>query len=160
MFSNKNFREKLLSSKSAKKFTNCPYLGAGKQNDLLRRFVESNYPDSKVDLANVFLERCLELSLEESGVVQVVMPESWLLQSRSQNQRKKTLQESQWLFLGLLGGGGDAFERGPGNIISIICLSILNRRFFQAYSDADLVLHGIDASKSPNPSEKAEALRS
>ena len=59
--------------------TNVPYLGRGQQSEILRDYSESHYPNAKSDLANVFLERCIELSASEgAGVVQVVMPQNWL----------------------------------------------------------------------------------
>ena len=41
--------------------TNVPYLARGKQAERLRSFCEKRYGRAKGDLANVFLERCLEL---------------------------------------------------------------------------------------------------
>ncbi|MGC1951199.1 MAG: DNA methyltransferase, partial [Gammaproteobacteria bacterium] len=59
--------------------TNVPYLTRGKQNERLRKFAETRYPKAKNDLANVFLERCLEFSCTEGGgVTQIVMPQNWL----------------------------------------------------------------------------------
>ena len=42
--------------------TNPPYLARGKQCKALADFCAEHYPDAKNDLANVFLERCLELA--------------------------------------------------------------------------------------------------
>jgi hypothetical protein len=39
----------------------CP-IGARKQHDTLKAYCETHYPEAKNDLANVFLERCLELA--------------------------------------------------------------------------------------------------
>lgn len=58
--------------------TNVPYLARGRQSDHLKDFCATNYPDAKNDLANVFLERNLEMALEGKGVVQIVMPQNWL----------------------------------------------------------------------------------
>src|SRR5690554_2469644 len=56
--------------------TNVPYLARGKQDSALRSHREKHYPEAKNDLANVFLERCLELAYTPrnsgfSGVVQI-----------------------------------------------------------------------------------------
>ncbi len=48
----------LLARKYTLVATNVPYLGRGKQEETLRTFCEENYPDSKSDIATVFVERC------------------------------------------------------------------------------------------------------
>ncbi|OYD52941.1 restriction endonuclease subunit M, partial [Thauera propionica] len=71
--------------------TNVPYLARGKQSDALKAFCETHYPDAKNDLANVFLERCLELSQRgAAGVVQIVMPQNWLFLA-SYKKRNRSL---------------------------------------------------------------------
>ena len=55
----------LLSSHYHLVITNVPYLARGKQNERLRKFAETRYPSAKNDLANVFLERCLEFSKDK-----------------------------------------------------------------------------------------------
>ncbi|MGT2456527.1 DNA methyltransferase [Cupriavidus basilensis] len=47
--------------------TNVPYLARGKQHDTLKGYCETHYPEAKNDLANVFLERCLELARQPDG---------------------------------------------------------------------------------------------
>ena len=42
--------------------TNVPYLSRGKQCEALQGLTERHYKDAKGDIANVFLERCLELN--------------------------------------------------------------------------------------------------
>ena len=44
--------------------TNVPYLARGKQAEVLRRFCEKGYRRAKGDLANVLLERCIELGAD------------------------------------------------------------------------------------------------
>src|SRR5699024_7423727 len=58
--------------------TNVPFLARGKQDEALRAFCALHYPQSRYDLANVFLERCLELADKECGQVLVLMPQNWL----------------------------------------------------------------------------------
>ena len=100
--------------------TNVPYLARGKQNDLLKDYCETHYPDAKNDLANVFLERCLELqSRQGSGVVQVVMPQNWLFLASYKKQREVALKTVQWNLLAKLGAGAfDSHWRrgGSGNL--------------------------------------------
>ena len=60
--------------------TNVPYLGRGKQVEVLQKFCERCYDDAKNDLATVFLERCLELNLI-GGTACVVMPPELVISS-------------------------------------------------------------------------------
>ena len=87
--------------------TNVPYLSRGKQEQLLKDYCESYYPTAKNDLANVFLERCLELA-KAAGVVQIVMPQNWLFLSSYKKQRESLLKRVCWNMLARLGAG--AFE--------------------------------------------------
>jgi hypothetical protein len=103
--------------------TNVPYLGRRDQCDDLKRFSEYYFPSAKSDLANVFLERCLELCKGESaGVVQIVMPQNWLFLGSYSEMRELLLKTHSWLLLAVL--GDKAFETPLG--VSPILLSIAN----------------------------------
>jgi len=80
-------------------------------------------------LANVFLERCLELVLSPSpsgrgargegcGVVQIVMPQNWLAQSVYRLMRIKILNDSAMLLMAKL--GARAFETISGEVVNVI----------------------------------------
>jgi hypothetical protein len=64
---------RLLEARYHLVITNVPYLKRGNQSDLLKEYCETYYSTAKNDLANVFLERCLELSKDRGGVVQIVV---------------------------------------------------------------------------------------
>ena len=103
--------------------TNVPYLARGKQIGLLRRFCERHYPSAKNDLANVFLERCLELSLPQGwGVTQIVMPQNWLFLTSYRAQRKHLLKSTSWELLARLGPG--AFDSIGGEVVNVIVLTL------------------------------------
>ena len=97
--------------------TNVPYLARGKQNDTLKAYCAQHYPDAKNDLANVFLERCLELA-HEGGVVAPVMPQNWLYQPRYEAQRRQQLVNVSFNLLAKLGPG--AFEGISGEVVTVI----------------------------------------
>ena len=132
--------------------TNVPYLARGKQIERLRRFCERRYPRAKNDLANVFLERCLELSLPGPGVTQIVMPQNWLFLTSYRAQRKHLLKGTSWELLARLGAG--AFDTIGGEVVNVIVLT-LTRTGPQAGHE----LRGIDASQSRTAVGKAEVLR-
>jgi hypothetical protein len=118
---------KILSNKYDLVITNVPYLARGKQEESLRNYCEKYYPDGKNDLANVFLERCLELSKEDGkGIVQVVMPQNWLFLSAYKKQRNKLLINES--FLSLVWLGHSAFEGISGEVVQVILISISNKK--------------------------------
>ncbi len=147
--------------------TNVPYLARGKQNDTLKGYCATHYPEAKNDLANVFLERCLELALPAlpplplgegggegrgQGVVQIVMPQNWLFLTSYKKQRESLLQRAQWNLLARLGPG--AFETISGEVVQAVLLTQT-----RAQAPADFQLHGVDATPPKNASEKANLLR-
>jgi len=133
--------------------TNVPYLARGKQQNPLRDFCETHYLEAKNDLANVLLERCLELSLEQSkGVVQIVMPQNWLFLTSYKKQRASLLKRVHWNLLGRLGAG--AFETITGEVVNVILITQTN-----SLPVSDSILCGIDATASRSTAEKLDALR-
>ncbi len=59
---------RLLDARYHLVITNVPYMARGKQNDPLKAYCAKQYPEAKNDLANVFLECCLELTTPPSPV--------------------------------------------------------------------------------------------
>lgn len=133
--------------------TNVPYLARGKQHDVLKDYCEAYYPEAKNDLANVFLERCLELSLDHgAGVVQIVMPQNWLYLGSYEGQRSRLLVNCEFSLLALL--GPQAFQT-PMWDFNVILLTIANR-----IADVEANLRGIDVSAVKGAAEKNAALLS
>jgi hypothetical protein len=143
--------------------TNVPYLARGKQHDTLKNYCAAHYPDAKNDLANVFLERCLELTMppspagrgaggEGAGVVQIVMPQNWLFLTSYKKQREALLKRVQWNLLARLGPG--AFETISGEVVQAVLLTQT-----RATAAADFQLRGVDAGAPKSPMEKAKLLR-
>lgn len=148
---------RLLSFRYHLVVTNVPYLARGRQNDALKAFCEALYPDAKNDLANVFLERCLELAnIEEvgggTGVVQIVMPQNWLFLTSYKKQRESLLNRVQWNLLARLGPG--AFETISGEVVQAVLLTQT-----QTTSPEDFKLRGIDGSAPRTAQDKAALLR-
>ncbi|MDX9887447.1 Eco57I restriction-modification methylase domain-containing protein [Thauera sp.] len=144
---------RLLDARYHMVVTNVPYLARGKQSDALKAFCETHYPDAKNDLANVFLERCLELSQRgAAGVVQIVMPQNWLFLTSYKKQRESLLKRVQWNLLARLGPG--AFETIRGEVVQAVLLT-------QTHAPADeaFALRGVDASGPKGAAEKAALLR-
>ena len=143
---------RLLEGRYSLVVTNVPYLSRGKQSDTLMDFLEIHYSEAKNDLANAFLERCLELSQKDGGVVQIVMPQNWLFLTGYKKQRVTLLKAVKWSFLARLGEGG--FESPQAAGAFIILLTQTN-----ASPSIDSLLCGIDASAPKTAQEKSVALR-
>lgn len=143
----------LLNQKYELIATNVPYLSRGKQCVALQDFTERHYSNAKGDIANVFLERCLELN-NKGGVTQMVMPQNWLFLGSYKKQRVHLLKQVTWNLLAWLGGGAEAFEDGPGNITNI-CMVILTSRI----PNDKINISGLDVSKMRTVQEKSTALK-
>lgn len=131
--------------------TNVPYLARRWQAEGLRDYCEQFYPSSKGDLANVFLDRCLELALDGHGVVQIVMPQNWLFLSSYKGQRSNLLQHVRWDFLVRLGEGGFDSTQAAGAFIILLTQT-------KVRPELHTLLQGIDASVPRTTQGKAECL--
>jgi very-short-patch-repair endonuclease len=154
---------RLLDARYHLVITNVPYLSRGKQDERLKDYCETHYPTAKNDLANVFLERCLELALPPSpsgrgvggegrGVVQIVMPQNWLFLGSYKKQREQLLKRVKWNLLARLGEGGFESSQAAGAFIILLTQT-------RVQPEADAILHGIDVSEPRTAQEKAELLR-
>jgi len=144
---------RLLGSRYHLVITNVPYLVRGKQEDALKEYCATHYPDAKNDLANVFLERCLELSRGKGqGVVQIVMPQNWLFLVSYKKQRESLLKRVQWNLLARLGPG--AFETISGEVVQAILLTQTHE-----LASPDVLIQCLDASAPRMAKGKAELLR-
>lgn len=142
---------RLLEARYQLVITNVPYLARGKQTEALKQYSETHYPEAKNDLANVFLERCLELC-GDGGVVQIVMPQNWLFLTSYKKQRESLLKRVQWNLLARLGPG--AFETISGEVVQAVLLTQT-----RAAPSQDFQLRGVDASAPKSAMAKAVLLR-
>ena len=125
--------------------TNVPYLGKNKQVDVLQSYCEKYYPESKNDLATVFLERCLEFC-KEGGTSSVVLPQNWLHLDSYSQFRQKLLHNETWNFIALL--GAQAFQT-PMWDFNVQLLTITKSGFSDLLQDDSQAhqVHGLDVSK-------------
>ena len=151
----------LLTGSYALVITNVPYLVRRKQDDLLRDFSEKYYPAGKNDLATVFLDRCLELCMED-GTSSIVLPQNWLFLSSYREFRKKLLNNCTLHLIARLGPG--AFETIGGEVVKAILITL--SRGIPARGKIGLpgetgpvgIIRGLDVSKSCAAAEKAAGL--
>ena len=84
---------KILTSTYSCVVTNPPYMGGKGMNAELGDFVKKNYPDSKSDLMTCFMERCLELTIENGYSAMINIP-SWMFLSSFEKLRIKLIKNN------------------------------------------------------------------
>ena len=131
--------------------TNVPYLGRGRQDAVLRDFLEKNYPDSKADLATCFLERLLGLC-DEGATVALVTPQNWLSLGGYKKLRERLLKTQTWSSVGRL--GARAFETITGEIVKASLVVITRAPAVPVH-----VLAAYDAGSAESPAAKTGFLR-
>jgi hypothetical protein len=100
--------------------TNVPYLGGSKQDDVLKKHAAEFYPDSKSDLATVFVERCLELCAH-GGTSALVTPQNWLFLESYAALRRKLLKSSEINGVCRLGPKGFQTPMWDFNVMLFVC---------------------------------------
>lgn len=142
----------LLGARYTLVVTNVPYLARGKQDARLAEYCEEHHPQSKHDLATVFVERCLGY-LQPGGSTALVTPHNWLFLGRYRKLRECLLENHAWNFTARLGSG--AFGTITGEVVkaALIAISLARPR-----EDHEFLL--LDAAPASGPSEKAVYLRS
>jgi hypothetical protein len=131
--------------------TNVPYLGRGKQDDVLKEHLQTHYPLGKADLATAFVLRCLEFCAK-GGATALVTPQNWLFLTTYTKLRQMLLENRSWNAVARLGPG--AFETISGHVVNV-ALPMLS-----AVPPADgHKMAGVDVSGAKEPEEKAAMLR-
>jgi hypothetical protein len=142
--------------------TNVPYLLRRKQTARLQNFCDRYYPAAKNDLATVFLDRCLELCVE-NGTSSIVLPQNWLFLASYKIFREKLLKNNKFHLISNLGSG--AFDTITGEIVKAILINISSgcnqdqsAGLFSTHQKEKLFF-GIDVSEARNVVEKSEQLK-
>ena len=152
----------LLSDEYALVITNVPYLGRGKQGNLLKKFADAHYGEAKADLATIFVDRMLRW-LSGNGTVAAVTPQNWLFLISYRKLREKLLKAETWHLLARLGSG--AFETISGEVVKAILLTLSRgnpaRHLGGLFSEVTTAgtMYGLDVSESRTAGEKAAQLR-
>jgi hypothetical protein len=130
--------------------TNVPYLGRGKQDDVLKDYCEREHPQAKADLATCFVERCLDFCAN-GGSASLVTPQNWLFLSRYRGLRTGLLRETVWCGVARLGPG--AFETISGEVVNVALLLLTNNA-----TSRKQTFFGIDAQSGSDAVGKATLL--
>ena len=82
--------------------TNVPYLGRGKQEEVLKDYCEHFHSEAKADLATCFIERCLAFC-KNGDTVALVTPQNWLFLGTYRGLREGLLHRERWQLVVRLG---------------------------------------------------------
>lgn len=140
---------RILNSRFHLVATNVPYLARGKQEETLRRFIETHYAAGKQDLATAFVERCREFCAP-GGTAVLVTPQNWLFLGSYKKLREILLKGMQWDWVAKLGPKG---FRTPMWDFNVMLLSLTRQE-----PDEQHHLAGLDVSAAKTVEEKARRL--
>lgn len=132
--------------------TNVPYLGRGRQDEVLRDYCDIHHPNGKPDIATAFIERCLGF-VGEGGTTALVTPQNWMFLNAYQAFREQLLKERRWNVIAKLGERAFESSQAAG---AFVALFVISDGVFTDHS----AFAGCDCSGSNEPEEKAVALRS
>lgn len=141
---------RLLTKKYTLLLTNVPYLGRGKQSDSLMEFCDNEYPESKTDLATVFVER-IRSFVTIGGSYGLVTPQMWLFLSTYKAMRVRFLKQQSWNFIAKI--GPNAFVTISGEVVNVALLILTN-----SAPNADLVRPIVDVQNTNSIPEKIRGL--
>ena len=141
---------KLLAGQYTLVATNVPYLARGKQSEPLRDFCQKHFPESKSDLATVFLERCLDFCTT-GGTVSLVLPQNWLFLTTYRGLREKLLKGEAWHLIARLGPA--AFDTISGEVVKATLIALS-----RGPAPENQAIHGLDISAVRPAAAKAAGL--
>jgi hypothetical protein len=140
----------LLAGRYTLVITNVPYLGRGKQDDVLKKYLDAQYNLGKADLATAFVLRCLEFCAQ-CGSTALVTPQNWLFLGTYKKLRETLLERRQWDFVAKLGPG--AFETIGGHVVNVALVTLTAGESCDNHQMA-----GIDVTAAKSPDGKAAQL--
>jgi len=142
----------ILSQKYTLQITNVPYLGRARQleNGIIANYCLKHYPEAKLDLANVFLEKMLK-SNALGGISCTVIPQNWLFLTTYKKYRENLLNNENWCVVARLGAKSFQTPMWDFNVMLII---IQHLKPISTH-----LLSGFDVSGAINATAKDEALK-
>lgn len=117
--------------------TNPPYAAISNLSPKVNDFVKANYPDSKVDLFAVFIERC-GLMTRVNGYQAMITQHAWMFLASYENLRDKLLNKE---LINLAHLGPHAFDEINGEVVQTSSFVFCND-FFSNYNSTFVQLVG------------------
>ena len=141
----------ILASQFTLVATNVPYLGRGKQADVLTEYCQRTHPAARADLATCFVERCLAFCADHCSTA-LVTPQNWWFLTSYSRFRKALLSSGSIHMVAPLGEEAwQSFgDRGP-----VAGLLIVGARSYRP----DCSVATLDPFPRPDIETKIEELR-
>lgn len=115
---------------------NPPYMGGRGMNNRLGKWAKDNYPESKVDLFTMFVERNLEM-VKKKGMVAMITMQNWMFLSSFEKFRTRLLDQDTILSMAHIGARG--FDSIGGEVVSTTAF-ILQNSYYPNYKGSYLRL--------------------
>jgi hypothetical protein len=131
--------------------TNVPYLGRGKQDDIIKDYCGTKYPEAKAELATCFVERCLDFCSED-GSTALVTPQTWLFLGTFKKIRRSFLKSREWNTITRLGPA--AFQDMNWWAATTLLVGLTRKT-----PSAEGQYFSVDAGTTKEISQKAQLLR-
>lgn len=116
---------------------NPPYMGGLKGS--LKDFATEKYPQSKLDLYSMFIERGLTMA-SQNGYLSYVTMQSWMFLSSYEDLRRLVLREKT--IGGLAHLGPHAFEEIPGERVQVCCFFLIGCKIDGFYAKFHRLISG------------------
>ncbi|MGE6848227.1 BREX-1 system adenine-specific DNA-methyltransferase PglX [Bacillus tropicus] len=118
---------RVMSQKYHVVITNPPYMGHKGMNLKLNSFAKKRYPDSKLDLFAIFMERGIELT-NEGGYIAQINQHSWMFLSSYEKLRETILNKV--ILNSMIHLGPRAFEEISGEVVQSTSFVFKNTYLF------------------------------
>ncbi len=141
---------RLLHSRYTLQITNVPFLGRGKQDSKMIRYIDERLPRSRANIATAMIARMTGLAAD-GGSICFVSPQNWHFLTGYSDFRYDLLSNFEFSLVAAL--GKNAFETISGEVVNV-SLSVLTR----TRPTESSVFVGIDANSRRSQKEKAVEL--
>lgn len=140
-------QNEILSSKYDVLVMNPPYMSSSSMNDVLKKFVNKEYPRSKSDMFATFME--LDHLLNDSALYAAINMHSWMFLSSFENLRNHIISSKQ--IDSMLHLGTRAFQEIGGEVVQTVAFVLRN---YQIKDFSGIYIRLVDFNNSILKSEK------
>lgn len=120
-----NIKEFMADNEYDYVFTNPPFQGIKGMDKELRYYLQNNYPESKGDLCNAFIDKTLAL-LKPSGKSGLVVQTSWMFLDSYSHLREKVLKS--YHIQNIVDLGSNAFADLSGEKANVALVTFINKK--------------------------------
>lgn len=134
---------KLLSLQYSIVCTNPPYMGGKSMNSKLSGYLKTNYPDTKLDLATAFIERCKAFTIQ-NGYFSLITPTAWMFITSYSQLRETLINNTTIINMLHLGRGVFGADFGTS---AFVCKNDINTNYSSVFIKLFQRQGSIDSNK-------------